>query len=96
MLELASRGPRGAGGHQIDGPKPVPQGLSGLVKDGVGGHRGLMQTTFALIFPARGDKPGLIMVTPGAAKPIGPFALDHISQTIPLGAEATSELSRSH
>ena len=84
------------GGHQIDRPKPVPQRLSGLVKDGVGGHRRLMQTTLALIFPARWDEPRLIMATAGAAKPIGPLALDDIPQTVPLGAETTSELSRSH
>ena len=35
MLELASRRARGAGGHEKDGPKPGPQGLSRLVEDAV-------------------------------------------------------------
>jgi hypothetical protein len=38
ILELTSRGTRGSGGHQKDRPKPVSQGLSGLVEDGMGGQ----------------------------------------------------------
>lgn len=39
-------------GCQVDGPKSVSQHFSSLVKDGVGGHGGLMSTTVALIFSA--------------------------------------------
>lgn len=85
-----------SGGHQIDGPEPVPQRLSSCVEDGIGGHCGLMQTTPALIFSSRGDEPGPIMVAVGTTKPIRPFTLDDISQTVALGAETTSELSRGH
>jgi hypothetical protein len=92
MLELASRRARRSGGHQKDGPEPVPQRLSSCVGNGIGGYCSLMQTTRALIFASRGDKPGPIMVVVGTAKPIRPFALDGISQTVLLGAKAPSEL----
>lgn len=35
MLELTGRGARGSGGYKKNGPKPVPQGLSCPVEDGV-------------------------------------------------------------
>ena len=55
-----------------------------------------MSTTLALIFSARCDQIGLIMVTARAAKAIRPFALDEISKTITLGAKPPSKLSGSH
>ena len=66
------------------------------MEDRVGGHRGLMQTTAALIFSSRGDEPGPIMVAAWTAKPIRPFALDEIFETVSLSAKAPSELSRCH
>ena len=53
MLKRASRRACGSGGNQKDDPEPVPQRLSGLVKDAFGGQRGLMPTTLALIQSAR-------------------------------------------
>jgi len=96
ILELTGRGARGSGGHQKDGPKPVSERLSGLVKDGIGDHRGLMITTLALIFSARSDQIGLMMVTARTSKTIGPFALDEIPEAIPLGAKSSFELSGVH
>jgi hypothetical protein len=85
-LNLAGRRTRGPGGHQKDGPKPVPQGLSGLVKDGIGGKGCLMTTTFALIEPSLLYDIGLMMATPGTPKTIRPFLSDQIPKTIPLCA----------
>ena len=96
ILELTSGGARGSGGHEIDRPKPVPQWLSSLVKDGVGRDRRLMQTTLALIFSSGRNKIGLIMVTARTAKAARPFALDDISDAVALRAEASSELSGRH
>jgi len=96
ILELAGRGARGSGSHQKDRPEPVPQGLSCLVKDGMGGEGGLMITPLALILSPGGDEPGLIMTTPGTAEAIGPLAFDEIPETIMLGAKPPSELSRCH
>ena len=66
------------------------------MEDGVGGQRGLVTTMLALIFAARCDQVGLIMVTARAAKAIGPLAFDEISKAITLGAKPPSKLSGGH
>jgi len=48
-LYLTSGGPSSAGCHKEYGPKPIPQRLPGLVKDGVGSNRSLMPTLFTLV-----------------------------------------------
>ena len=96
ILDLASRGAGGPGGHQVDCPEPVPKRFSGFMKDRVGGDCGLMQTTFALILPTRGDQIGLIMATAGTTKTIRPLALDEISEAVALRTKPSSELSGGH
>jgi len=62
-LNLTGRRSRCACSHQKDGPKPVPRGLSGLVKYGIGGKRCLMTTPFALVEPSLLYDVGLIVAT---------------------------------
>jgi hypothetical protein len=96
ILELTGRGARGSDGHQKDRPKPVPQRPPGFVKDGVGSQGGLMHTTLALVFSARNDEIGLIMVTTGTAEAIRPFVPDEVSETIPLRAKPPFEMPGGH
>ena len=96
MLELASRRARSSGGYQKDGPKPVPQGLSSLVKDGVGSDRGLMSTMSTLIQFAGFDEIGPIMATTRTAEPVWPFTPDDIPQTITFCAKPPTELPGCH
>ena len=84
------------GGNQKDGPEPVPQGLPGLVKNGMGGEGGLMVALFTLILSPRWNEPVLIMAAAGTAEPIGPLTFDEIPHAVALGAEAPTGLSRCH
>jgi len=95
-LNLAGRRACCPGGHQKDGPKPVSQGLPGLVKDGIGSKGCLMPTTFALIEPSVLYYIGLMMTTPGTPKTIRPFLPDQIPKAIPLCAESPFELMGAH
>ena len=96
VLELMGRRVLGSGRHLKDCPEPVPQGISGLVEDGMGSERVLMGTVLALILSPRADEIGLIMVTARTAETIRSFALDKISQVIALDAKPASELTGWH
>jgi len=96
ILELAGRGARGSGGHQKDCPKPVSQGFSGLMKDGIGSEGSLMITPLALILSPRCDEPSVVITATGTVEAIGPLAFDEIANTITFGAKPPSELSRCH
>jgi hypothetical protein len=96
MLELTGGRACGSGGYEKYGPKPVPQRLSGLVKDGVSDKRGLMPAVGALIQLAGCNQIGVIVATARAVEPIRPFAFDEIPQAIPLGAKSSFELPGIH
>ena len=96
ILELTGRGARGAGGHQIDGPEPIPQGFSGLMKDRVRCHRSLMTATTALIQLSSFNEISSTMVTTRTSKALRPFAFDEIPKAIPLGSKPAPELPWRH
>jgi hypothetical protein len=96
MLELTGRGARGSGGYNKNGPKPVPQGLSRPVEDGMGGHRGLVATVCALVQGAGFNGIGPRVATLWAAKAIGPLAFDEIREAVTLGAKPPTELLGCH
>lgn len=96
MSELASRRVGGSCSHQKDGPKPVSQRLSCLMKDGVGCHRYLMVTPIALIKSPSLNEIDMLMTAARTSDAIRPFSLDQISQTIALCAKSASKLSGRH
>ena len=95
-LKLTGRGARGSGGYKKNGPKPVSQGLSRPVEDGMGGHRALVAAVCALVQGAGCNGIGSRVATLWATKAIGPLAFDEIPDAIALGARPPTELPGCH
>ena len=86
----------GSGCYKKYALKPVPQKLSGLVKDRVSGNRGLMPAAGTLIQFTGFNQIGVIVVTARAIKAIRPFPFDEIPQAIALCAKSSFELPGIH
>ena len=85
-----------SGGHKENGPKPVSERLSGLVKDRVGSHRGLMPTVGTLIVFARLNKIGALVAAARTVEAIRPFVFNEISKAIFLCTKPPPKLTRRH
>ena len=68
----------GSGCYKKYALKPVPQKLSGLVKDRVSGNRGLMPAPGVLIRLTEFTEIGVIVAGPRATKTMRPFTFDQV------------------